>query len=76
MRGKKLWRQAVPELVHYQKSGNYITPHSSRNVILSEKNLGKEIFTKIVEALKTQTISYEIKEMKIEFNQIKKLEQR
>lgn len=53
MRGKKLWRQAVPELVHYQKSGDYITPHSSRNVILSEKNLGKENFTKIVEALKT-----------------------
>lgn len=50
MRGKELWREAVPEL---QELGNCITPHSTRNVILSEKNLGKEQFARVVEALKS-----------------------
>lgn len=50
MRGKELWREAVPEL---QGSSNCITPHSTRNVILSEKNLGKEQFAKVVAALKS-----------------------
>lgn len=50
MRGKELWHKAVPEL---QGSSNCITPHSTRNVILSEKNLGKEQFAKVVAALKS-----------------------
>lgn len=50
MRGKELWRKAVPELKEF---GNCITPHSTRNVILSEKNLGKEQFAKVVAALKS-----------------------
>lgn len=50
MRGKELWREAVPEL---QEFGNCIIPHSTRNVILSERNLGKEQFAKVVEVLKS-----------------------
>lgn len=53
MRGKELWYKAVPELIRYQKSGNCIIPHSTRNVILSEKNLGEKNFTRIVELLKS-----------------------
>lgn len=53
MRGGELWRKAVPELIPYQESGNCITPHSTRNVILSGKNLGEENFARIVEALKS-----------------------
>lgn len=52
MRGGELWRKAVPELKNYQKSGNCIVPHSTRNVILSEKNLGEKNFVRVIEALK------------------------
>lgn len=50
MRGKELWYKAVPEL---QEFGNCITPHSSRNAILSEKNLGEKQFARVVAALKS-----------------------
>ena len=52
MRGRKLWLRDVPELVAYQKTGNCITPHSTRNVILSENNLGERQFARVIEALK------------------------
>ena len=54
MRGGELWHKAVPELIPYQNSGNCITPHSTRNVILSEKNLGEKNFAKIVDVLKAR----------------------
>lgn len=54
MRGGELWHKAVPELIPYQNSGNCITPHSTRNVILSEKNLGEKNFAKIVDVLKAK----------------------
>lgn len=57
MRGKEMWFNAVPELKSYQKSGNCITPHSTRNVILSEKNLGAKNFARIVEILKSPAAS-------------------
>jgi len=53
MRSVKLWQKAVPELTDYQKTGNCIIPHSTRNVILSEKNLGEENFVRVVEVLKS-----------------------
>lgn len=53
MRGKNLWLRDVPELAAYQETGNCITPHSKRNVILSKKNLGDEEFSRVIDAIKT-----------------------
>lgn len=52
MRGEKLWLEAVPELEAYRQSGNCVVPHSTRNVVLSEANLGEKNFARVVEVLK------------------------
>lgn len=56
MRSETRWLDAVPELVEYQKSNNYIIAHNKRNAILSEANLGRENFARIVNALKSQPV--------------------
>lgn len=53
MRGQKLWREAVREPRPYQQSGNRIVPHSMRNVTISENNLGKDNFVRIIKALQS-----------------------
>jgi len=51
MRGKKVWYDAIPQLAKYQK--RVFILHSPQNVIISEKNLGKEAFDLVVNALCT-----------------------
>jgi hypothetical protein len=49
MRSKKLWIKSVPELEAYP----YIELKNYRRPFLSEKNMGKENFEKLINALKT-----------------------
>ena len=45
--GETLWTRAVPELANY----GYILLHSLRNPTLTPRNMGKDEFTRLVEAL-------------------------
>jgi hypothetical protein len=47
LRSEKLWLEAVPEL-----NGNYCKLNSYQNVIISENNLGKADFEKLIELIK------------------------
>ena len=47
LRSEKLWVKAVPELL-----GNYARLNSYQNVVISEKNLGKERFEHLISLIK------------------------
>lgn len=47
LRSEKLWLEAVPEL-----NGNYCKLNSYQNVIISENNLGKDDFEKLIKLIK------------------------
>ena len=47
LRSEKLWLEAVPEL-----NGNYSKLNSYQNVIISENNLGKSDFEKLIKLIK------------------------
>jgi hypothetical protein len=46
MRSEKLWLNSIPEL-----TGNYIKLNSNQNIVISEKNLRKENFERLVRIL-------------------------
>ena len=49
MRGKNIWTEAIPELIKYPKVYKLNSP---QNVTMSEKNLGHEVFFKVIKQIK------------------------